>query len=98
MNEVYEIRIDTRVEPSLRALSHVTRSRLAWLIDRVGADLGDVLASDQAIRIPDTRIIDRYDPMLAFFEWRDHDLRVGFYVDRQKKRIYITGVHVKHQT
>ena len=93
MNEAYEVRVDAKAGSSLHALDPLRRQRLGTLIVRLGRDLGDVLASDHVVRIPDRRIIDRDDPMLAFFQWRDRDLEVGFYVDRLKKRIAITSIN-----
>jgi hypothetical protein len=97
MNEVYEVRVDAKAGSSLHTLDPLRRHRLATLIARLGRDLGDVLASDKVVRIPDWRIIDRNDPTLAFFQWSDQDLEVGFYVDRMKKRISITSINANPQ-
>jgi hypothetical protein len=93
MAEQYEVLLDSKVGSALaRSPTSVAREKLRNIVRKMGDRLAEVLTGDNVIRIPDQAILDRNDPNLAFYQLRDKDVEVGFYVDRPRKRVFITSL------
>jgi hypothetical protein len=91
MTDGYEVRLSTAAGSTLASEPHLT-PRVRSFVNRLQTDLVDVLTSEDVLRVPDTVILDRDDPNLAFYRFRDSQLEIGFYVDRLKRLIAITSI------